>query len=74
MKGSRPTKAKEPPTLERKIYFFRSSVGKDAAGINIPFGIVTALAACWRFEWGEAEGHDKNQLDASKNLAKWSSF
>jgi hypothetical protein len=36
MEGSRYTKAKEPPTVERKIYFFRSSVGKDAAGCRFP--------------------------------------
>lgn len=38
-------KAKERPSLERKIYFFRSSVGKDPSGSNIPFDPAVPLGA-----------------------------
>jgi NAD(P)-dependent dehydrogenase (short-subunit alcohol dehydrogenase family) len=34
----------------------------EPTGASFVDGIVTALAACWRFERGVAEGHDENQL------------
>jgi len=37
--------AKERPSLERKIYFFRSSIGKDASGSNVPFDAAVPLGA-----------------------------
>jgi hypothetical protein len=56
MKESRPTRAKDPPTLERKIYFFRSSVGKDAAGINIPFEAKQSLTALQKLPFTDDKG------------------
>ncbi len=56
MKESRPTRGKEPPTLERKIYFFRSSAGKDAAGINIPFEPKPSLTALQKLPFTDDKG------------------
>lgn len=56
MKESRATRGKEPPTLERKIYFFRSSVGKDAAGINIPFEPKPSLTALQKLPFTDDKG------------------
>jgi hypothetical protein len=56
MKGSRSSKAKEPSTLERKIYFFKSSVGKDAAGVNIPFEPEPSLTTLQRLPFADDKG------------------
>jgi hypothetical protein len=49
-------KAKERPSLERKIYFFRSSIGKDASGSNVPFDAAVPLGAINRLPFDDDGG------------------
>ena len=47
--------------FQQALDAFRASSWLDA-GPSGGGGVVTALAACWRFECGVAEEHDENQL------------
>ena len=50
------TSNKDLPSLERKILFFKSSLGRDAAGINIPFEPKGPLSAINKLPFRDSDG------------------
>ena len=66
----RPPKIKPPPSLERRIHFFRSSVGKDAAGASIPFVADDPLSEINKLPFSDSGG--RYLIDAEGNaLCAW---
>lgn len=66
----RSPKPKPPPSLQRRIHFYRSSVGKDAAGDNIPFAAEDPLSAISRLGFTDSGG--RYLLDPDGNaLCTW---